>query len=133
MILLFALFTGTLGAQEFDKHRWKDRLLVIYTNDINKDEVRKQLDWLAKARKELNDRKLKIYVVSEEKFWYNFSQNGQPLEKKMKRNKPFEIVLIGLDGGDKFGSEEVQSVQAINALIDGMPMRQNELKNRNKG
>lgn len=133
MLIFFAFFTGTLGAQEFNKHRWKDRLLVIFTTDYENDQVQKQLEVLEMAGEDLKVRKVKVYVVSKEKFWYNFSRNSKANIKEKKIDKSFEIVLIGLDGGEKFRSEEVQSVQTINALIDGMPMRQSELKNRDKG
>jgi len=40
----------------------------------------------------------------------------------------FAMLLIGKDGAEKFRSEEVASLQQIFALIDGMPMRQNEMQ-----
>lgn len=40
----------TIFSQNFKKHQWKDRLLVIYTQDFNNEKVRKQLQ-LLKANK----------------------------------------------------------------------------------
>jgi hypothetical protein len=132
MLILFALFSVTAGAQEFEKHRWKDRLLVIYTSDYGNAKVQKQLELLEMAGEDLKERKVKVYVVSEDSYRFNFTKKGEPLKKGKQIGKSFEIVLIGLDGGEKFRSSEVQPVKTFNDLIDSMPMRQNELKNKNK-
>ncbi len=132
MLIVFALLSGTAGAQEFDKHRWKDRLLVIYTQDFKSPEVQEQIELLAAAREDLEERRVKVYVVSEAKFRYNFSKDSQTLHNGKPLNKPFEIALVGLDGGEKYRSNEVQPVKRFNDLIDSMPMRQSELKNKNK-
>ena len=41
----------------------------------------------------------------------------------------FEVVLIGLDGGIKLRQTKLVSLDKLFTLIDGMPMRRNELKN----
>ena len=42
----------------------------------------------------------------------------------------FTFVLIGKDGGEKFRSSKIVSLQALFALIDGMPMRKDEMRKR---
>ena len=39
----------------------------------------------------------------------------------------FSVVLIGKDGGEKLRVNEVPDLQAIYAVIDGMPMRGREM------
>ena len=39
----------------------------------------------------------------------------------------FSVVLIGKDGGEKLRVDEVPDLQAIYAVIDGMPMRSREM------
>ena len=39
----------------------------------------------------------------------------------------FSVVLIGKDGGEKLRVNEVPDLQAIYAVIDGMPMRSREM------
>ena len=39
----------------------------------------------------------------------------------------FAVILIGKDGGEKYRLYEVPELDGIFALIDGMPMRQNEM------
>lgn len=123
-----AIISGTINAQELEKHRWEHRLLVILTSEFDTAEVQEQLDILKLAKEDLEDRKVKVYTLTEDKFRTNFSTLNQPANKKRDITKPFEIVLIGLDGGEKYRSEEVQPMQTFNALIDQMPMRRNELR-----
>jgi hypothetical protein len=39
----------------------------------------------------------------------------------------FSVVLIGKDGGEKLRANDVPDLQAIYAVIDGMPMRGREM------
>jgi hypothetical protein len=42
----------------------------------------------------------------------------------------FNVVLIGLDGGKKFNSNTVEEANMFFNLIDKMPMRRQELRNK---
>ena len=42
----------------------------------------------------------------------------------------FRVVLIGKDGGEKLRLDEVPDLDAVFALIDGMPMRRAEIRER---
>ena len=132
LFLLLTLVSVTVSAQKLKKHRWEHRLLVIFTSEFNTAEVEEQLKVLQAAEEDLKDRKLKIYTITEDKFRFGFSNIEQANKKKRTIIKPFEIVLIGLDGRENYRSDEVQPAQTFNDLIDRMPMRQNELrKNKN--
>ena len=39
----------------------------------------------------------------------------------------FSVVLIGKDGGEKLRVDDIPDLEAIYAVIDGMPMRGNEM------
>ena len=45
--------------------------------------------------------------------------------------KEFKLLLIGKDGGEKYNSKKPVSINAVIELIDGMPMRKQEIKERN--
>jgi hypothetical protein len=65
-------------------------------------------------------------------------RNGVPLEDIQNRalldslrlEPPYaaSVWLVGLDGGIKLQSAEPVDLQQVFQLIDGMPMRQNELR-----
>lgn len=40
----------------------------------------------------------------------------------------FTVVLLGKDGGEKFRSHEPVTIEKLDALIDAMPMRQQEVR-----
>ncbi len=44
----------------------------------------------------------------------------------------FLVILIGKDGGAKFRSTKPVSIQELNAVIDAMPMRQDEIQAKPK-
>ncbi|WP_010227712.1 DUF4174 domain-containing protein [Gillisia marina] len=52
-------------------------------------------------------------------------------KKYDKKNSPFEIYLIGLDGKIKLQDNRCISIGQILDLIDSMPMRKNEIRSNN--
>ena len=50
-------------------------------------------------------------------------------EEYNSRNTSFLVILIGKDGGVKIKDTKPLSSDRLFALIDGMPMRQQEMKN----
>lgn len=123
-------------AQEIEKHRWKDRLLLIYASSKGSDQLKEQLDILQKNKLELADRKLKVYAFTKKEFAFNFDKNWQKSTKLYQRYIPegndFFVLLIGLDGGIKLSQKNVSEKEELFAIIDGMPMRRNELKRKYK-
>ena len=89
---------------------------------------------LAKPNKTVNDLQ---QIVDQ---WHNglLKNEGQLLQyaeqlnqKQLDLNEDvFSVILIGKDGGVKLRSAEPVSAEAIFGLIDGMPMRQREMRNR---
>jgi hypothetical protein len=41
----------------------------------------------------------------------------------------FTVVLVGKDGGEKFRSHVPVTIEKLNAVIDAMPMRRQEVRN----
>lgn len=95
-----------LIAQDLGAYQWKNRLIVVKTNDDGF--WKKQKDFFDLDRKGTTERKLLI------------------LRRAPEKNKPFTVQLIGLDGGIKFTSEEMVTKEKIFAMIDAMPMRRSE-------
>jgi hypothetical protein len=51
-------------------------------------------------------------------------------DPELGRGRPFEVVLLGKDGGAKLRSDKVVTAGALAALIDAMPMGREELRSR---
>ena len=132
----FFLLTLNVFGQEFKKHKWKNRLVFIITKDITSNDYKKQIAIFKLKNKELKERKIIVYKIIPEFYHLTHSneftiQNDNLLEKYKKTNSVFEIVLMGLDGGVKLREKQYLSPEKLFTIIDGMPMRRNEIRNKN--
>lgn len=124
------------NAQSLSSHRWKDRVLVIYSTDSSNSTLLNQIKELKKDEKGLHDRKIVIYQSIKGKVKQGMTENGnlEVIEfEGLKRRKPsseFEIHLIGLDGGVKLTKIELLTNKELFGTIDQMPMRISEMMRR---
>lgn len=130
--MLALLSVGISFGQSLRKHRWKDRILLIISQDSARQ--MQQIGILKKDLKGIEERKLIVYLSTP--YWLNrdvmktkWLRNTRFYEKVKKMKGNFEIALVGLDGGVKLRQTEVISLEKLFALIDGMPMRRAEIKN----
>ena len=63
MIILTGL-QGFISAQDLSGHLWKDRLVLVYTEDKASERYAQQLDELKADKEGLDDRKLVIYSIT---------------------------------------------------------------------
>ena len=130
--IFFLAMTGKMKAQDLSKHQWKNRVILLLTDDLNNLTFKNQLAELKKDIDGMTDRKLIVYKVTPKK--YSLGLEGESLwtsseiYAETKRSKaPFEIFLIGLDGGVKLHQTELLSIEKLFGIIDGMPMRRTEI------
>lgn len=133
IILVFTSMT-MLQAQDLSEHRWKDRLVLLLTDDLNNSELRKQQQALTGLKQELKDRKIVIYTVTPEFLYTSLKEkkknHNYTLYRKYKKGKAsFQVVLLGLDGGVKLRENRAVESEELFGLIDRMPMRRAELRN----
>lgn len=122
----------TAMSQDFTKHLWKDRLIVVYSGDRDLDKAKDQLALFRKGMHSLVERKVKVYEISNRGYRFNFAEEWQISSRKPIERAKFEVQLIGLDGGIKYRSEQIEPLKTFEQLIDAMPMRINELRNKSK-
>jgi hypothetical protein len=121
-------------SQDFSKHKWENRLLVIFTHDSDNSLYQKQLKELIENEEGLLERKILVYNVLPKRFKIGL-KNEIKWEKSTNytmRNVPFEISLIGLDGGIKLSQKEILTAEKLYGIIDQMPMRRIEVENNKK-
>ena len=132
--LLFSLFSITINGQNMEKHQWENRVLLIFADDVNNDLFQNQLKALISKERDLKERKLIIYKFTKSKFSTDFNSNWESstklFEKYINKKDAFKILLIGLDGGIKLEQTKVLSAEKLFAIIDGMPMRKREIRNK---
>ncbi|WP_431133795.1 DUF4174 domain-containing protein [Psychroserpens mesophilus] len=131
-LILIMLMSNCLWSQNLDKHQWEERVLFIVADEDNLELAERQFDILIKDKKELIDRDLVLYKCLEEKCtFYNF-KNKSETSKETTIFKGFKLVLIGLDGAEKYSTNTLVKTDVIFRLIDSMPMRRREVENRRK-
>lgn len=126
------IFSTNLISQDFRKHQWKNRVLVVFTNNVKNDSFKKQVSILSKNQQNLTERKLVVYYFTKDKYIFNFDEYWQKSRKFKKEKETFKLLLIGLDGGIKLQQDSILSTEKLFAIIDGMPMRKRELSKNNK-
>ena len=129
------LSTLSSCSQDLSKHQWENRVLQIFTDDKNSDAFKHQIAILSEHKKGLEERKLVVYQFSKNEVTKNFNEvwsaSNSLFKKYVKDNERFKVILLGLDGGIKLEQNSILSPEKLFAIIDGMPMRRNELKRKN--
>lgn len=140
IFLVMLLISGNLLAQESDilkNYRWKNRILIIFSPSNNADIYINQISALNEAKKGVKDREIVILSIFEKKGLSSDNQyfNSEVCEKLRKefgiKSEAFSTLLIGKDGGEKYRKNAIFTVTELFTLIDAMPMRKAELKEKN--
>ncbi|PQJ77530.1 DUF4174 domain-containing protein [Polaribacter glomeratus] len=133
LYVLFLMITSVSISQNIKKDSGKYRVLIVITSDKNNVDFMNQIELLKNKSTEFEERKLKILQALPNFFKSDSDESWNPspdlYQKFNKEKAAFKVVLIGLDGGIKQSQTTVLSAEKLCAIIDGMPMRQRELKN----
>ena len=115
----FCLFiTLILSTQSSHK-----RLLLLFTKSAHNIQYIDQTRILKEDEAGLNERDI---VVKE----YVYNTRNAHLFKEQKIKSDFVIILVGKDGGEKYRSPNTVSLKYLYGLIDAIPMRKAELKEK---
>ncbi len=125
---------GTAVAADLDDYLWKSRPLLVFAPTQNDPRLVETLDRIEASRCDFVDRDMVLGVVVTEG---ESTLDGNVIDTDESRRlakryavgaDAFTVLLIGKDGGEKRRATAVPDLQAIYALIDGMPMRSNEMR-----
>jgi hypothetical protein len=119
-IAALAFAAGTAAAAPLERYRWEARPILVFAPSEDDPRLEAQLERFESARAELEDRRNVVIVDTEP---------GSALRRRFEP-EGFAVVLVGLDGGEKFRARDVVDPGTLNALIDRMPMRRRELERR---
>lgn len=132
--------TYDLHSQNMQKHRWENRILIVYTSNQESLDYQNQLKALADANEEMRERKLVLYELDNQNYKYTDFESKKNNESWQVMQKPlpvnfnasdsFKVFLIGLDGGVKLERSDPLRPEALFRVIDSMPMRISELEKR---
>ena len=102
--------TTGLALPDLAAHQWKHRVLIIDTPSMQSAPYLQQISAFDAAAVGLKERDLQV-----------MTQTSAPA---------FRVRLVGKDGGVKLDVGTPMTTDALFALIDAMPMRQDEMSNR---
>lgn len=135
---LISLFLLTLPAysQDLSVHQWKNRILLVLTNDTLAPDYTQQMDSILSDPEGLEERKLIIYKVIPSGYQKGITNrkwvHSSELYKKFHQSgNTLEVFLIGLDGSVKHQTRSQVPLSQIFSWIDSMPMRMQELRKSN--
>ncbi len=135
-LLLFLPFMSQ--AQDLSKHHWKNRLVVVVADSASDELLNEQLEILSPEAEGLEDRKVLVYQVTPDATLIGDERVGEGEESKTLHHrfspsgKNFQVLLIGLDGGVKYRQSKPISIEKLYGLIDRMPMRKLEIRQKSK-
>lgn len=127
-----------LQAQNLSDYKWENRLIVLVDTGLKTNAMRSQLKILEAEADELKERDLLLFQLTPKTL---VSPNGKEImlsttEIYRSLSIPIDfkgIILIGKDGGVKLKKPFEVPAADIFAVIDGMPMRKSEIRNKKKG
>ena len=115
MTALALVTAGALGEDGLDALRWQARPVIVFA-EAGDRRLGEQLVRLADSAVGLADRRVIVIVDdgSRDALRTRFAPDG------------FTVILVGLDGGEKFRAGSVVDPATLDALIDAMPMRRRD-------
>ncbi len=121
---------------DLSEFQWKNRLLFLIAPDSNHPEFKKLQHDIARQPEEVKDRDLVIFEIFEqgESRINTAAVDRQTADSFRDRfgiaKNEFTLILVGKDGGVKLKRKGYVSLATVFELIDSMPMRQNEMRQR---
>jgi hypothetical protein len=142
-LLLFVVITMTAQANGQDKirlkdYQWKNRLILAFSPSTKDKGYRAFAKDIALQAEEVVDRDLLVFRLLETGE-VRLGETSLPTgsgdylrESFSIRPGRFTVLLIGKDGGVKLRREGGVELGEIFSLIDSMPMRQREMREKSK-
>lgn len=119
-----------------DALRWQKRPVVLFAPDAQDGRLRRQLAEIEATRDLFDERDMVLIVVLSNGSSHAGSRTLSAIDAERLRTiygvtqGAFALRLVGKDGGLKRDSDDVVAVESLYAQIDGMPMRQQEVRRR---
>ena len=134
LLLIFSLLKAVPAMSvPMDDYRWQNRPLSLFSPHAVHPQLQATLEQIEQQRCQFKDRDMVLGVFLEDGASRISQQILAPSQVDTVRERfdvpagQFAVILIGKDGGEKYRLYEAPELDRIFALIDGMPMRQQEM------
>jgi hypothetical protein len=137
LLALACVLATPASAYDLAQHLWRDRLLMVVAPTAGDAQAQALLQRLGARADAVADRRLVIFELYRD----HGRAGGQPLAGDQVAGLRRDLgatadtramVLLGLDGGIKRRTGLDAPLREIFALIDGMPMRQQEIREKRR-
>lgn len=142
IIVSFYIFNcDSMSGQLLNDYQWKNRIVILYTPDESNELYQNQLSEFLDQDEKLKERKILVCRVIKDKYQMtnylkpkqdvNWKPTDLDFNSKHNPQEEFEVNLIGLDGGVKLSQNKILKIEELYRIIDSMPMRSSEIRNKN--
>ena len=116
-----------------DAYRWQNRIVVIFADQDTREDLARQYQMMLIESDGMRDRDLIVVTVETDLVEIDGVANPTIRADRLRDafNVPkqgYSTLLVGKDGGVKLRSRQPVTTEDLFALIDGMPMRQREMR-----
>lgn len=136
-VIFLVISVASLGpaqamAAELSDYLWQRRPLLLFAPSESDPRLLETMRLIEASRCDFVDRDMVLgRIVTEgtstlDSHVIDTNQAQQLMSEFEIGAESFSVVLLGKDGGEKLRTADVPDVQAIYAVIDGMPMRARE-------
>lgn len=122
-LILFALFSITMNAQELSEYRWKKRLVIMVSSNFDDSKPTTQFRMFKESSQKLEERDMVVLKID---------SNSEKLSN-FNIEEDFEgVMLVGKDGGLKAQYPYIVDPIKLFDLVDSMPMRRSEMRKKDR-
>lgn len=127
------LMPARAAAAELSDYLWQSRPLLVFAPTDNDPRLVETMRRIEASRCDFADRDMVLGRIIADGASTLDGQGVDTSQAQRLRSEfgvgagSFSVVLIGKDGGEKLRVNDVPDLQAIYAVIDGMPMRGSEM------
>ena len=129
-LLALILQLNTMSSQELTEFMWKKRILLVLDAKNDLDTRNLQLNKFNGLHAEMRERDLVLFVYNGKEVLDRDGMITYINPDNIAYGELQGIILIGKDGGVKLRKKYTVEANEVFDLIDQMPMRRAEMKNR---
>jgi hypothetical protein len=123
---------------DLSQFQWKNRLLFLFAPNGNHPLFKNLQSQIMAQKAEVEDRDLVVFeVLAQDSSRMNTTSLDRQQADSIRDHfavprNIFSLILVGKDGGIKLKRNDQVDLGAVFELIDSMPMRQDEMRQKNQ-
>ena len=120
--LLSVLALSAFAAEPLDQYLWVKRPIVVFSDTPEDPRFIRQMELLAEEPEMLEERDIVVLTDTDASVKSNL--------RKTLRPRGFQLTVIGKDGAVKLRKPRPWTIRELSRVIDKMPLRQQEIRQR---